>query len=345
MRSSLYIDHLLAVLREVRRVLRPDGTLWLNLGDCAMRPAAAKRRKPAAAGKADRWEKYGPRGYQGIGEAGFQPNRMPSSAGPFRAAGSVPRASSDVDTLFDDWKRTQPLSGGREESIGDCGRDGRCAGLTDAARLLGAFNDRHGNLRHLCQMQHRIGIKIRLLDPPALERDLAVERRGETVDDAALHLRNDRAGIDRYAAIDGAVHTMNAQTFVFDRDLLHLGDDRPEGLVHGDAAEMAGGGWLGPVGHRGHPLQDRPVRWLIGQQTAAEQIGVLTCRMCQLVDEAFDVEAGNAVADRAPKSDRDSDVLQYIYNAAVRWSVFILGAFANCNPVPTYGRKNGAPVI
>lgn len=28
-----YADELVAVFREVRRVLRPDGTLWLNLGD------------------------------------------------------------------------------------------------------------------------------------------------------------------------------------------------------------------------------------------------------------------------------------------------------------------------
>ncbi len=28
-----YIDHLAAVFREVRRVLAPDGTLWLNIGD------------------------------------------------------------------------------------------------------------------------------------------------------------------------------------------------------------------------------------------------------------------------------------------------------------------------
>lgn len=29
-----YVDRLVAVFREVRRVLRDDGTLWLNLGDC-----------------------------------------------------------------------------------------------------------------------------------------------------------------------------------------------------------------------------------------------------------------------------------------------------------------------
>ena len=31
---DLYVAHLVEVLREVRRVLRNDGTLWLNLGDC-----------------------------------------------------------------------------------------------------------------------------------------------------------------------------------------------------------------------------------------------------------------------------------------------------------------------
>src|SRR5919205_1226870 len=30
---ELYVEHLLEVFREVRRVLRPDGTAWLNLGD------------------------------------------------------------------------------------------------------------------------------------------------------------------------------------------------------------------------------------------------------------------------------------------------------------------------
>src|SRR5208282_4250792 len=30
---QLYIEHMVAVFREVRRVLRDDGTLWLNIGD------------------------------------------------------------------------------------------------------------------------------------------------------------------------------------------------------------------------------------------------------------------------------------------------------------------------
>ena len=30
---ALYIEHIVEVLREVRRVLRKDGTLWLNMGD------------------------------------------------------------------------------------------------------------------------------------------------------------------------------------------------------------------------------------------------------------------------------------------------------------------------
>jgi hypothetical protein len=31
---DLYVQHLVEVFREVRRVLKDDGTVWLNLGDC-----------------------------------------------------------------------------------------------------------------------------------------------------------------------------------------------------------------------------------------------------------------------------------------------------------------------
>jgi len=32
--TAMYVEHLVAIFREVRRVLKPDGTLWLVLGDC-----------------------------------------------------------------------------------------------------------------------------------------------------------------------------------------------------------------------------------------------------------------------------------------------------------------------
>ena len=62
----LYVDHLVAVMREVWRVLRPDGTLWLNLGDCYA-TGAGKAKRPGGGAQGAAWQ----------GGAATQPNRMP----------------------------------------------------------------------------------------------------------------------------------------------------------------------------------------------------------------------------------------------------------------------------
>jgi len=65
---ELYVEHIVAVFREVRRVLRPDGTLWLNVGDSM-----------AGAGR-------GPTGWNGIGDAvqrqGFEGGTLTNKQGP-----------------------------------------------------------------------------------------------------------------------------------------------------------------------------------------------------------------------------------------------------------------------
>ena len=66
----LYLDHLVEVFREVRRVLRPDGVLWLNLGDSYATGANSGRVMGGENGKHDPIYESGaiPR---------CQPNRMP----------------------------------------------------------------------------------------------------------------------------------------------------------------------------------------------------------------------------------------------------------------------------
>ena len=46
-----FVEALVIVLREVRRVLRDDGTLWLNLGDSYARNPAKGQHKPGDSGK------------------------------------------------------------------------------------------------------------------------------------------------------------------------------------------------------------------------------------------------------------------------------------------------------
>src|SRR5258708_35562822 len=98
--------------------------------------------------------------------------------------------------------------------------------------------------RHLGLAQNLIGVEIALLDPPILERDLAVERGGEAEYDGALHLHLDAARIDDMAAIDGADDPLDAQlALLADADLGDFADDRTEGLLGGHAAALA----LGPL--------------------------------------------------------------------------------------------------
>jgi DNA modification methylase len=65
---EVYVAALVAVFREVWRVLRDDGTLWLNLGDCYATGAGKVGERPGGGAQGDGWAQRG---------AMTQPNRMP----------------------------------------------------------------------------------------------------------------------------------------------------------------------------------------------------------------------------------------------------------------------------
>jgi DNA modification methylase len=51
----MYVEHMVEVFREVRRVLRADGTLWLNLGDSYATGAGAVGERPGGGAQGDAW--------------------------------------------------------------------------------------------------------------------------------------------------------------------------------------------------------------------------------------------------------------------------------------------------
>jgi len=58
---ELYVEHVVSVFREARRVLRPDGVLWLNLGDCYATGAGKVGECPGGGSQGERWAGRGSR--------------------------------------------------------------------------------------------------------------------------------------------------------------------------------------------------------------------------------------------------------------------------------------------
>jgi DNA modification methylase len=64
-----YVSGMVAVFEEVRRVLKPDGVLWLNLGDSYATGGGSVGRRPGGGDQGDRFLRQG--------HINTQPNRMP----------------------------------------------------------------------------------------------------------------------------------------------------------------------------------------------------------------------------------------------------------------------------
>lgn len=70
-----WVDALVKVFAEVRRVLRPDGTLWLELAD-SYNSGTAALRKPSGASTHGNWERGGSMGDQRIHDTATKPKDL-----------------------------------------------------------------------------------------------------------------------------------------------------------------------------------------------------------------------------------------------------------------------------
>src|SRR5438128_3245393 len=145
------------------------------------------------------------------------------------------------------------FTGSGIDRVGQRGRDGRQAGLADAAERLvvaGRGNEMRADLRRRrVDASHLVVVEVRLLDPAALEADLAKSRKADAPHNSAFELRPDAIEIDNRAAIEGDVHARDRQ-FAIGTDR-HLDDDRgiaDEAAVRRDTEAMASRQLAAPAG-------------------------------------------------------------------------------------------------
>src|SRR5215472_6776110 len=168
----------------------------------------------------------------------------------------------------------QTLASGGKDRVGHCRDDERSSALAHSAWGGGTLNDVDFDSRGFVHPQHLVRIEVGLLDTAVLERDLAMQRRGDAEDDCALYLRLDGIGIDGGAAVHRTHDAADTNVPV---------------LRHPD---------FGNVGHIGreHVLERHPAAYPFGQGLSPAGLfgGEIKNRF----------GAGGLVEKRAPISDR-----------------------------------------
>lgn len=71
---ELYVAHMVEVFRELRRVLKPEAAVWVNLGDCYNAATNAPRRPSAS--KVGYWQAAGSMGDRRVRAAGLKPKDL-----------------------------------------------------------------------------------------------------------------------------------------------------------------------------------------------------------------------------------------------------------------------------
>ena len=175
----------------------------------------------------------------------------------------------------------------------------------------------HLDLGRVHEPYHRIVGKVRLLHATTVERDAAVQRGRQGVNDAALHLRNDGIGIDRETAVDGADHAPHPQFAIRDFDVGNLCHDRAETLGERDPASLTGRHARTPARRLRGLVQHREVARALGEQFAAQFDRIAVQRMRTFVDEALGEERIVTMADAAPETHRHGLVGKHVRHATM----------------------------
>lgn len=95
---QMFVEHAVEIFREVKRVLRPDGTVWLNIGDSYATGAGRVRASPGGGEQGERWRgghegEHGPSWFDrpSLGESSQFADRKVSGIGPMTQPNRMPQ--------------------------------------------------------------------------------------------------------------------------------------------------------------------------------------------------------------------------------------------------------------
>ena len=187
-----------------------------------------------------------------------------------------------------------------------------------AHRCRGRSNQDDLDRRRFGQHQHLVGVEIALHRLAVGKAGTAVQRRRQTIVDAAFDLGPDTVGIDDATAIDRRPDARHADPVRSDGDFGDLGNDAAERFDQRDAAADAGR--LAPERPAGleHGAQHRGVARLVGEHRQPKGARIGASLMRQFIDETFGQEPRKTVADRPPEPQRHRRLLDVMGGQAVR---------------------------
>src|SRR5262249_29354342 len=163
-------------------------------------------------------------------------------------------------------------------------------------------------LRQVRHAHEVVVVEVRLLHGAIPDRDALMQHAGQAVEDAALHVRAGGGGLHDDAAVDRHPHLVDANLAAspVERDFDRAGAERARALGDRDADSSAFG-TRGLVGLHVRPRLEPLARlWRRAHAIEAELDRIHALIGRHLVDEAFDGEGVEHVADRTPMLELDA---------------------------------------
>ena len=186
---------------------------------------------------------------------------------------------------------------------------GRRAGFTDTAGRLATPDEMHIDGRDLMDSQHPVVVEVRLLNPPLVERDLSMNRGGETEYQAALKLGNDGIGIDRQPAVDdGRDASQTYLTHIIDLALDNGRDETGEGGLRADTTATSCRKRCSPARFLFRPLEHALQTRSPIEVSMTKFDGIPARLTSELIHEALDGEHTVVRPDSAPEPARRAPV-------------------------------------